>query len=96
MNSKSVQWQALEGLGALAFNDGNFEKAVEYFKQALTLLTASTNTTVGCLVLFESDEFAVNLLSFRHIRHRNVLSQSLLTLFKLKCLPGNARDPLSR
>ena len=33
------QWQALEGLGAVAFNEGFHDKAAKYFREALATLS---------------------------------------------------------
>ena len=54
VDSKHIQWQALEGLGALSFNAGHFEKAVEYFKQSLSVLalTGDVKNMVGISVVF--------------------------------------------
>ncbi|XP_033749635.1 uncharacterized protein LOC117334243 isoform X4 [Pecten maximus] len=42
-----TQWQVLEGLGAVAFNNGNLPRAIDCFKRALAVITASeSNTTV--------------------------------------------------
>ncbi|XP_061198246.1 tetratricopeptide repeat protein 24-like isoform X2 [Saccostrea echinata] len=38
---KRTQWQVSEGLGAVAFNQNNIKKAVEYFQKALTLVASS-------------------------------------------------------
>ena len=35
------QWQALEGLGAVAFNEGTFGRAVKHFKSALAVLSGT-------------------------------------------------------
>ena len=53
VDSKHIQWQALEGLGALSFNAGHFEKAVEYFKQSLSVLalTGDVKNMVGTRVV---------------------------------------------
>lgn len=39
---KRGQWQALEGLGAVSFNQGNIDKAEAYFKVALRMLAESS------------------------------------------------------
>ena len=54
VDSKHIQWQALEGLGALSFNAGHFEKAVEYFKQSLSVLalTGDVKNMVSISVVF--------------------------------------------
>ncbi|XP_048753430.1 tetratricopeptide repeat protein 24-like isoform X2 [Ostrea edulis] len=38
---KRTQWQVCEGLGAVAFNQNNVKKAVDYFQKALTLVASS-------------------------------------------------------
>ncbi len=40
------QWQAMEGMGAVFFNQGQVNRAIKYFKLALsTLVTAEQNST---------------------------------------------------
>ena len=36
-----AQWQAMEGLGAVSFNEGNVKRAVKYFKAALATLSST-------------------------------------------------------
>ena len=35
------QWQALEGLGAVAFHQGQMNKAIKYFKLALSTMSST-------------------------------------------------------
>ena len=41
IGDKHAHWQSLEGLGAIAFNRGQTDRAVLYFKQALSLVAAT-------------------------------------------------------
>ena len=41
LGDKHAEWQALEGLGAVAFNGNQIDKAVQYFKMALAVLSTT-------------------------------------------------------
>ena len=49
---KQIQWQAMEGLGAVAFTDGNYEKAGRFFKQAITLIGETGASDRRVLIFF--------------------------------------------
>ncbi|XP_074651471.1 uncharacterized protein LOC141906154 [Tubulanus polymorphus] len=41
------QWQSLEGLGAVAFNRGNIDKSIAYFKQALGVMAKGKHDNIA-------------------------------------------------
>ena len=42
-DDKKGQWQALEGLGAVCFNNGQMSRCINYLKLALAALAASSD-----------------------------------------------------